>query len=147
MESLNPKGAKIKFKSKDYYLIFDVNVIDKIQNHFDISINSLSTLLDYNDLDFYNNVAQILYFLLNEAIEINNDENKDNIEDLYQLDQVRRYINNLNIFEILSSIISAYRLSFIKSEEINPNQKSLKVKSTPSGFSTLRNFFHIAKKK
>ena len=116
MESLRPKGAQLDFMNRKWELVLNVISIDDIQDHFDIHIDQFREVLDVERRDFYNNVSYIITSLINEQIDISN-ENSEEKEPLYDLETVKRHINNMNIFKCMGAIISAYSLSWMKAKE------------------------------
>lgn len=81
MESIKQKFAKLNLFGKEWDVVFTVNVIDEIQDHFDININKIFSKLETTDREFYKNVAYVTMILINEQIRINNSKiKKENIE-------------------------------------------------------------------
>lgn len=128
MQSLKEQGRKFTFAGKEYELMFTVNVIDEIQNQFDIDINNLKDLFETGSRNFYSNTAKVLTILLNESIEIKN-ETAEEKEELLKETYVRRHISNANVFDAFGAIVDAYSLSYMQKEEDSedeelPNQTS-----------------------
>ncbi len=114
MSDIRPAGAPLKFAGIKYELLFTVNVIDEVQDAFDIHIDDLITLLgDSKSRDFRRNVAKILTYLINEAILIKSDETGEEPKLLTE-EYVRRHLSNVNMSECFAAICSAYSLSFLR---------------------------------
>lgn len=126
MSDLREEGRKYFFCGHEYNLLMTVNVIDQIQERFDLSIMQLSEVLDQKRRDFYGNVAAIMTILLNEAIEIENEKNGTDTPPFTEK-RVRRHISNMNVIDAFVAISETYSLSFLEKEEddiTSPNQKS-----------------------
>ena len=126
MSDLREEGRKYFFCGHEYNLLMTVNVIDQIQERFDLSIMQLSEVLDQKRRDFYGNVAAIMTILLNEAIEIENEKNGADLP-MFTEQKVRRHISNMNVIDAFVAISETYSLSFLEKEEddiTSPNQKS-----------------------
>lgn len=126
MSDLREEGRNYVFCGHEYHLLMTVNVIDQIQEKFDIPIMKLAEILDRKRMDFYRNVAAIMTILLNEAIEIENEQKGSDLPHVTE-NQVRRNLSNLNIVDAFVAISETYSLSFLQKEEddiSSPNQMS-----------------------
>lgn len=128
MQSLKEQGRKFVFAGKEYELLFTVNVIDEIQDKFDIDINNLKDLFETGSRKFYSNTAKVLTILINESIEIKN-ETAEEKEELLKESYVRRHVSNANVFDAFGAIVDAYSLSYMQRDEDSedeelPNQTS-----------------------
>ena len=70
MSDLRPKHTKIALDGNEYGLLFSINVIDDIQDHFDISIAQLPELLK-DERKVYKVLKYLLASLINEAMDDN----------------------------------------------------------------------------
>lgn len=68
MSDMKPKHATVTLGGKEYGLLFSVNAIDEIQDHFDIPISELTKLLQ-NERTAFKAVRFLLTTLINEAID------------------------------------------------------------------------------
>ena len=107
MSDLNVKGAKLNLLNKDWYLLFTVNVIDKVQEDFDIHINDLKEILDGSKKEFFRNISYLTWILVNEQIEIEND-NKTEQQEFLSLPAIKRSISNRNVNQCFDASVSAY---------------------------------------
>ncbi|RZT00900.1 hypothetical protein [Cuneatibacter caecimuris] len=129
MSDIRRAGAPYQYKGKEYELVMTVNVIDQIQETFDIHINEISKIIgDMKSRSFYKNIASIITIMLNEAIEIQNEENGEKNTPINEA-EVRRYITNVNINDAFMAIANAYSLAFLMKEEDDigendPNRES-----------------------
>lgn len=106
MSNINPKGKPLKIGGREYNLIFTINVIDDIQDHFDISIDKLSDLISEPRKQF-KVIRYILTALINESIEIHNEESPDKwdkIDERY----VGRHMTTSNLKEFADAILGAF---------------------------------------
>lgn len=115
-------GAKLKLGKNEYNLLFNVNVIEELQNEFNGSINDLKKWVE-DKQNIYSNVGKIIKALINEDIELR----KEQGEEISQLSQkqVNRLINNINLGDCMMAITSAYLGSFltdIEDEGENENE-------------------------
>lgn len=119
-------GAKLKLGKNEYNLLFNVNVIEELQNEFKGSINDLKKWVE-DKQNIYSNVGKIIKALVNEDVETR----KEQGEEISQLSQkqVNRLINNINLGDCMLAITSAYLGSFLtdsedegESEDESPNQ-------------------------
>lgn len=68
MSDLQPKPHKVKIGGEEFGLLFSLNAIDEIQDHFDISISDLTKLLQ-DQRTIFKNLRYILTVLINEGID------------------------------------------------------------------------------
>lgn len=119
MSDLRPTGTKITLGDKEYILYFDLNAIDDIQDHFDISIAELPDLMK-DDRKTYKVLKYLLSVLINEGIdEFETGEKHTNER------EIGRKLNMSNISEVSSKIMEAFSGSTpVSDEEDDPNVKS-----------------------
>lgn len=120
MKSFKQKGAKLCLFDRDWELNYTVNVIDELQDHFDINIGTdgIAPLKGdkFQDKDFLDNVAYIITALINEQLEIEN-ESLTEKKPLYDLKMVKRRIGKHNWQEFYNVAASAYTLSWMDKDE------------------------------
>jgi hypothetical protein len=134
MRILKPVGIEIDIDGKDRHLLFNVNVIDELQEHFDLYIGDiLNALLDSQDKEkqkaFYDSIAFILAVLLNEDVRIHNKNNPNDpwekITEEYLKEEV---LTNSTSATITLEILKSFNGTLPKSEEDDPNLKSGKTR-------------------
>lgn len=131
MGDMNYIGAPLKFMGHEYHLMFTVNVIDEVQDRFDIDITDIKDVIGRTaERKLRKNVGTVLTILLNGAIDIENEERKDKLPNMNER-MVCRHINELNFVDCYNAVVSAYTGSFYhlqKDEddigEDDPNGKS-----------------------
>ena len=129
MRILKPIGEEIEFDEKARHLLFNVNVIDEIQDHFDMHIIDALNLMFSADKNEYDTIAYILTVLLNEDVRLHNKnfptEQWENITEEFIKEEVLTNGTG-KIISIL--IVKAFNGDLPKSEEDDPNAKSGKAK-------------------
>lgn len=117
MRDLKPTGAELEFLGKKWSLLFTVNVIDEIQENFDIHIGELAKLIDVKTREVWSNVSFMLFVMINEQIEIEN-EIAEEKQPLYtDIKLFKRHVSNANLKDCVLAITNAYNLSFMKKAE------------------------------
>lgn len=126
-----PVGEEIDFDGKTRHLLFNVNVIDDIQEHFDMYIvDVLNSLFKIDDTaaqrGAFDTLSYVLTVLLNEDIRMHNKK--------YSSDQWDEITEEYIKEELLTNSTSAILASLVlksfngtlppKNEEDDPNQKS-----------------------
>lgn len=83
MSDLRPKSIKIMIGEKEFGIRFTVKAVDEIQDHFDVEITELATILKSRNL--YKNASFILVTLVNADIDCLNDdgEKRPHIDEAY----------------------------------------------------------------
>jgi hypothetical protein len=134
MRILKPVGIEIDIDGKDRHLLFNVNVIDELQEHFDMYIGDiLNALLDNQDKEkqkaFYDSIVYILAVLLNEDVRMHNKNNPsdpwEKITDEYLKEEI---LTNSTSAAIALEILKSFNGSLPKNEDDDPNLKSGKTK-------------------
>ena len=118
MSDLQPKPYKIKLGGEEFGLLFSINVIDEIQDHFDIPISQLTDVLK-DPRTIFKNLKYILALLINEALE---DEESDRarVDELW----VGRKITPGNMKSLTADIMFAFADGSPKADEDDPNVES-----------------------
>ena len=112
MSDLRPKGTMITLGDKEYGLLFSINAIDDIQDHFDIAISELGELFK-DEKKQIKNLRYIITVLVNEYIDLKNDENnasEPHLEERY----VGRHIDMTNINNLVSAIYGSFSAGAIE---------------------------------
>lgn len=102
MSDLRPKPHKINLGGEEFGLLFSINAIDEIQDHFDISISQLSDLLK-DQRTIFKNLKIILTVLINEAID-DEEAGRAHVEERW----VGRKITANNLKALTTDILLAF---------------------------------------
>jgi hypothetical protein len=127
---LKPVGEEIEFDSKVRHLLFNVNVIDDVQEHFDMYIvDVLNYIFEVEDKDVqrksYDTLSYVLSSLLNEDVRIHNKNNpSDQWEEITEDFIKEEVLTNGNSPVFASLVLKSFNESLPKHEEDDPNQKS-----------------------
>lgn len=130
MRILKPVGEEIEFDSKVRHLLFNVNVIDDVQEHFDMYIvDVLNSIFEVEDKDVqrksYDTLSYVLSSLLNEDVRIHNKNNpSDQWEEITEDFIKEEVLTNGNSPVFASLVLKSFNESLPKHEEDDPNQKS-----------------------
>jgi hypothetical protein len=118
MRILRPKGTPIELEGEQFNLLFTVDVIDDIQEHFDNDIVSVLNSMREDSRKGYKVIAYVLMTLINAALE------RDGLEDRYNLKRISQYITNNTARELIPLIIYTFNNDAPPSEEKDPNGMS-----------------------
>jgi hypothetical protein len=118
MSDLRPKKPTIILGEKEYPMLFSLNVIDEIQDHFDVPISQLTELLK-DERNAFKSVKFILAQLINEGFA--DEESDETVTERF----IGRKITTQNIKEITIAILKAFSGSIPETDEEEiPNSKS-----------------------
>ena len=127
MSDLRPKGVTITIDGTERNLLFTLNVIDEIQDHYDMAMTEVwDKLTDKREAE--KTIRYLLCTLLNDEAE----REKRNGRELknYTEKEVGWIISVDDVDEILSALLKAYGVSLPEPDEDgHPNQKSGQMKS------------------
>ena len=119
MSDLRPKPRKIKLGGREFGLLFSINAIDDIQDHFDIPIANLIELLQ-DERDVFKNLRYLLTVLINEAID-DEEKGEPHVDERW----VGRKITPENLQSLCDDILKSFSDGTPETEdEENPNVKS-----------------------
>ncbi len=118
MSDLRPKYATIELGGKEYGMLFDLNVIDEIQDKFDISISQLADLMK-DEKKVYKVLKFLLTILINEAID-DAESGDPHVDERF----IGRKIKGVDIPRIGESILAAFNNSVPEVDDEIPNAKS-----------------------
>lgn len=128
MRILKPVGEKFEFDDKVRHLLFNVNVIDEIQEHYDeYIVDVLNSMLDSkskeNQRNCYKKIAYILSVLLKEDIRLHNKNHpEDQWEEITEEYIKEEILTNNNSGIIAMAIIKAFSGTMPQDEdEDDPN--------------------------
>ena len=101
MSDLNTKSNTITINGQEYGMRFTINAIDDIQDHFDIPISDLSSVMS-DERHSIRNLRYLITVLINEDIDIKNDAgaNIPHVNERY----IGRYINSSNMGDFIKSV-------------------------------------------
>ena len=102
MSDLRPTPHKIKLGGEEFGLLFSINAIDEIQDHFDIPISKLTDVLK-DQRAIFKNLKYILTVLINEGIDDEENERR-HVEERW----VGRKITANNIQSLTKDILLAF---------------------------------------
>lgn len=116
MSDLNSKSTDITINGQKYGMRFTINAIDDIQEHFDIPISDLSSVMT-DERHSIANLRYLLTVLINEDIDIQNDAgaNIPHVSERY----VGRYINSSNMGDFIKSVYGCFTDGAPESDEQN----------------------------
>lgn len=135
MRILKPIGEELEFDGKVRHLLFNINVIDEIQEHYDMYIvDTINSIFDNtnkeNQKKSYNTLAYILTVLLNEDVRLHNKKNPKDTWDKVTEEYLKEEVLTAETSARLSILmLNAFNGNLPKSEEDDdPNQKSERTK-------------------
>jgi hypothetical protein len=131
MRTLKPIGCLIDFDGKERHFLFTINVIDQIQDHYDMHIDEVMNMLLGKEPEerrkSYSNLKYIVTTLVNEDVEIHNEESEEKWKPVTE-NYIGRHISMDNIGIVTLTVIQAYTASLpakeSEDEEEDPNQRS-----------------------
>ena len=108
MSDMKPQSFKITLKDdKDYGMLFDINSIDDIQEHFNVPIDELPSLFAGDKMTVFKNLRSILTILINEDRD---DQSDKTGEKLPHFDE--RFIGRQMPAEQLENIMTSIYKAF-----------------------------------
>lgn len=118
MSDLRPKPYKIALGGQEFGLLFSLNSIDEIQDHFDIPISKLYDLFQ-DERTIFKNLRYLLTVLINEAID-DEENGRPHVDEKW----VGRKITTTNFKKLTNAILHAFAEGSPKSDEEDPNVTS-----------------------
>lgn len=136
MRILKPVGEKLELDGKLYHLLFNLNVIDEIQEYYDMPIvDVLNAMFDIKDKqkkrESYNMLAYVLTVLINEDIRIKNKKNPESEQEKITIEYLREeIITNETSSGLALLVLKAFNGTLTKDEDEDedPNLKGVQVK-------------------
>lgn len=132
MRDLKSNGAYINIDGKERKLTFTINVIDELQEHYDMAIGKVIETMFGAEEDesrkSYSMIRKVLTVLINEDVEMHNDDNEDKWE-LVDEKYVGRRVSQENILEVGMTILKAWSASLPPKEEDDEDEKNLKAEN------------------
>lgn len=118
MSDLRPKSTEITLGGEKFGLLFTLNAIDEIQDHFDKSILELSEIMKDKRKCFIN-TAYILSVLINEDVDKRNEHLSEKERERLHVDEkyVARRISLVNYKMAASKVLEAFTASAPESED------------------------------
>ncbi len=124
---LKPIGIEINIDDKPRKLLFTINVVDELQEHFDLPIGEIleSVFSKTDTKNSYKNFRKIITSLVNEDAEIHNDTAPDKWEPVTEK-YVGRCLTLQNSGAVMAAMLQAFTLHLPKNDEDNadPNAQS-----------------------
>jgi len=127
---LKPVGEEIDFDGKTRHLLFNINVIDDIQEHFDMYIvDVLNSVFETENKEIqkksYDTLSYILTSLLNEDVRMHNKNNTEDQWDEITEEYIKEELLTNGTSMVLGSLVlKSFNGSLPKTEEDDPNQKT-----------------------
>ena len=126
MRILRPKGEKLTIDDRTYHLLFNINTIDEIQEHFDKPIDEvLNDTLDLknteNKKQSYNKIAYMLATLINQDVERHNKKSEDKWEPVSEEWLKEEILTNETAIQAMALILKAFNGSVDTGDEKDPN--------------------------
>lgn len=118
MRILKPTGTPIELEDKTYNLLFTVDAIDDIQEHFDNDIVSILNSMGKDIRNGYKIVAYVLMTLINSAHE------RDGLKDRYDLKKISSYVTNSTVKMLIPLLIQVFNNDSPQREDDDPNPQS-----------------------
>lgn len=134
MRILKPVGEELELEGRVYHLLFNLNVIDEIQEQYDMPIvDILNSIFDKEDKkkqkESYNTLAYMITVLLNEDIRIHNKKNEKDQWPEVTIEYIREEVlTNSTSGQLSLLILKAFNGTLPKSEDEGPNQESVQTK-------------------
>jgi predicted metal-dependent enzyme (double-stranded beta helix superfamily) len=104
MSDLKPTGSKIKLGNNEYGMRFTLNVIEDIQDHFNINVSDIDSLFS-DERNQIKNIRYLLTVLINENIDCEDDETGEKTPHLDER-YVGRHIDLANVGDMKAAIFS-----------------------------------------
>jgi hypothetical protein len=116
VRELAPIGVPINIDGKERHLLFTVNVIDDIQEHYNLPIAEAVIKTMSKDKESFSHLRYILMVLINEDVEIHNDESDEKWKPVTEK-YVGRKITIDNAGIVAAAMFTAFTRSLPKSDE------------------------------
>lgn len=128
MRDLRPKGIEINIDGKQRHFLFTINVIDELQERYDLAIYEVIQKLFSEDEQDKRNSFKVLKcittVLLNEDVAIHNDENEEKWEEVTEK-YIGRKLTIENMGFVAIAILKSYQSALVISEDdADPNPTS-----------------------
>ena len=126
MRILRPKGEKLTIDDRTYHLLFNINTIYEIQEHFDKPIDEvLNDTLDIknteNKKQSYNKIAYMLATLINQDVERHNKKSEDKWEKISEEWLKEEILTHEKAVQAMAWILKACNGSVDTGDEKEPN--------------------------
>ena len=123
MSDLRPVGVPVMVDGVERHLLFTLNVIDKLQEHFDKSLEEIIDLLTERK-HANKTLKTILIMLLEDEIERIEYEKGACELKRYTDREIGWIITQDNVVDITMAVLKAYGMSLPESEDEFPNMES-----------------------
>lgn len=125
MSDLKPKGIAIHLNGEERHLLFTLNSIIEIQDHYDLALSEvINKLMDQKESAQC--MRYLMFVLLNDECERAHKEDFQTAFSVVTEKEVGAMIAQENYTEVLLSLLKAYGISLpeSKEEDNDPNQMS-----------------------
>lgn len=120
MSDLKPKGIPVMLDGEERHLLFTLNVIDEVQEHYDCSLEEVIEKLT-DKKESVKTLRYLVTVLLNDEVERLNPEGSRT----YTEKEAGWMIDQGNMPEVLVAVLKAYGLSLPEPDEFeSPNAQS-----------------------
>lgn len=122
MSDLRPKGIPVEIDGVERYMLFTLNAIDELQEHYKEDLSKVIDKLTDKE-EAVSTLRQILVTLLNDEADR---EAAMNGKDLkrYSLKEIGWLISLDNQEQVLLAVLAAYGISLPEGDDENPNLMS-----------------------
>lgn len=123
MSDLRPKGVPVMIDGVERHLLFTLNVIDNIQEHFDMTLEEVIDLLT-DKRKSNQTLKTILMMLLEDEVERKEYTGGAGELKKYSQKEIGWLVTVDNVTEILLAVLKAYGLSLPEPGDDFPNLES-----------------------
>jgi hypothetical protein len=107
MRDLLPKGVPVEIGGKERHFVFNLNVIDELQELHDKPLSEIMSRIFSREKDSSEYLKSVTTVLINEDVAIHNDSSADKWE-FVDVKTVGRMITIKNRWPIMQAIMQAY---------------------------------------
>jgi hypothetical protein len=107
MRDLLPKGVPVEIGGKERHFVFNLNVVDELQERCDEPLSEVLAHIFSGEKDSNDYLKTVVTALINEDVAIHNDES-DEKWPLVDVKSVGRMITIKNRWPIMQAIMQAY---------------------------------------
>ncbi len=127
MSDLRPRGVPVMVEGVERHFLFTLNVIDEIQDHYDMSLSDVVDKLT-DKKESLKVMRYLIAALLNDEVARKGTEEKQNLK-LYSEEEVGWIVDATNMEKMTVALLKAYGLSIPEpDEDVSPNPVSGQMK-------------------
>lgn len=123
MSDLRTNCVKITLGGQEYGMVFDLNVIDDIQERFDVAIEDIGKLFE-DPKSRIKNVKCLIALMINENFEIESELSGSVPTKVDERFVGRRLKNVQDATSAVSKVLECMNINLPKSDEESPNAQS-----------------------